>query len=195
MPSLLYMVSPEEVSKQLPLQSSSAAPLLVHFPAGCAQNGIFCALVVYLISNCKWKFACNVKGNPLCVSRGCVRFQFPDKPASILLVDSFSYFEVHVTMRNTMYPKVCPMIREAIFNGLKAAAEALRYNNSTPVPAFFCKCSSSPHAATPVIDDDDCYLMCTMTEDDGGPLMKQHSVWLDVKRPMADTAEGKNCVS
>ena len=172
MPSLLHIISPEEISNQLPSPSSFAVPLLVHFPAGCAQNGVFCALVVYLISKCQWKFACNVKGDPLCVSRGCVRFKFPGKPASIVLVDSFSYFEVHVAMRNSMYPKVCPMIREAIFSGLKAAAEALRYNNSTPVPAFFCKCSSSPHAATPVIDDEDCYLMCTMTDDDGGPLTK-----------------------
>ena len=194
MPSLLQMVSSEEVNEHLPPPSSSAAPLLVHFPAGCAQNGLFCALVVYLISKCQWKFARDVRGNPLCVSRSCVRFQFPGKPASIALVDSFSYFEVHVTMRNTMYPKVCPMIREAIFSGLKAAAGSLRYNNSTPVPAFFCKCSSPPHAATPVIEDDDCYLMCTMSDGDGGPLMKQHSVWLDVKLPMADTTEGKDCL-
>ena len=195
MPSLLHMIPCEEVSKHLPPPSSSAAPLLVHFPAGCAQNGLFCALVVYLISKCQWKFARDVKGTPLCVSRSCVRFQFPGKPASIVLVDNFSYFEVHVTMRNTMYPKVCPMIQEAIFSGLKAAADALRYNNSTPVPAFFCKCSSSPHAAIPVTDDEDCYLMCAMTDDDSGPLMKQHSVWLSVKLPMADTAEGKDCVS
>ena len=80
-------------------------------------------------------------------------FQLSDKPASIVLVDTFSYFEVHVTTRNTMYSKVCPMIR--------VAAKALKYNNSTPVPAFFCKCSSPPHAATPDISDDDCYLMCT----------------------------------
>ena len=151
--------------------------------------------MVYLISKCQWKFACNVKGNPLCVSRSCVRFQFPGKPAFIVLVDSFSYFEVHVTMRNTTYPKVCPMIREAIFSGLKVAAEALRYNNSTPVPGFFRKCTDSPpHAATPVIEDDDYYLMCTMSGDDGGPLIKQHSVWLDVKLPIADTAECKHCL-
>ena len=194
MPSLLQMITPEEVTELLPSPSSSAAPLLAHFPAGCAQNGVFCALVVYLISKCQWKFTCNVKGNPLCVSRSCVRFQFPGKPASIVLVDSFSYFEVHVTMRNTIYSKICPMVREAIFSGLKAAAEALRYSNSTPVPAFFCKCTDSPpHAATPVIEDDDCYLMCTMSDDDGRPLMKQHSVWLDVKLPIADTAEGKRC--
>ena len=191
MPSLLPMISPEEVNKHLPPPSPSAAPLLVHFPAGCAQNGVFCALVVYLISKCQWKFACNVKGDPSCVSRSCVRLQFTGKPASIVLVDSFSYFEVHVTMRNTMYPKICPMVREAIFGGLKAAAEALRYNNSIPVPAFFCKCSSLPHAATPVIEDDDCYLMCTMSDNDGGPLTEQHSVWLDMQLPIADSAEGK----
>ena len=176
-PSLLRMISSEEFSKQLPPPSSSAAPLLVHFPAGCAHNGVFCALVVFLISKCQWKFACNVKGNPLCVSRSCVCFHFPGKPASIVLVNSFSYFEVHVTMRNTMYPKVCPMIREAIFSGLKAAVEALSYNNSTPVSAFFCKCTDlPPHAATPVIEDDDSYLMCTITHNDSGHLMKQHSV-------------------
>ena len=122
------MITPEEVSKLLP-PPSSAAPLLVHFPAGCAQNGVFCALVVFLISKCLWKFACNVKGNPLCVSRSCVRFQFPGKPASIVLVDSFSYFEVQVTM---------------------------------------------------IVDL---------------ALIKQYSVWLGVKLPIADTGEGKDCLS
>ena len=102
MPSLLYMVTPEEVSKYLPPPSSSAAPLLVHFPAGCAQNGVFCALIVYLISKCQWKVECDTKGTPLWASHSCVRFQLPGKPASILLVDTFSYFEVHVTTHNTM---------------------------------------------------------------------------------------------
>ena len=193
MPSLLQMISSEEVNKHLSPPSSLAAPLLVHFPAGCAQNGVFCALVVYLISKCQWKFACDIKGNPLCVSRSCVRFKFPGKPASIALLDSFSYFEVHIETRDTLYPKVCPMIRDSIFSGLKVAAKTLRYNNSTPVPAFFCKCSSPPHAATPVIEDDDCYLMCTMTDNDGGLLMKQHSVWLGVQLPTANTVEGKHC--
>ena len=180
MPSLLRMISSEKLNKHVPPPSSSSAPLLVHFPAGCAQNGVFCALVVYLLSKCQWKFACDVRGNPLCVSRSCIHFQFPGKPASIALVDCFSYFEVHVTMANTMYSKVWPAIREAIFSGLKAAAESLRYNNSTPVPAFLCKCSSFPHAAIPVIDDEQCYLMCSKSTN-YGPLKKQHAVWLDVK--------------
>ena len=194
MPSLLYMVTPEEVSKYLPSPSSYAAPLLVQFPAGCAQNGVFCALVVYLLSKCQWNIECNTKGIPLCASRSCVRFQLYGKPASIVLVDAFSYFEVHVTTRNTMYSKICPMIREAIFSGLKAAAKALKYNNSTPVPAFFCKCSSPPHAATPVINDDDSYLMCTKCSS-SGTLTKQHSVWLDETIPIRETVDGKHYLS
>ena len=86
-------------------------------------------------------------------------------------------------MGNTMYSKVCPLIREAIFSGLKAAAESLKYNNSTPVPAFLCKCSSFPHAATPVIDDEQRYMMCTKSTNYDEPLNKQHAVWLDVKLP------------
>ena len=189
MPSLLQMSLPEEVMKQLP---STAAPLLVHFPAGCAQNGIFCALVVYLLSECQWKFA---KGALECVSRSCVCFQLPGKPVCIAVVDSFSYFKICVKALDTMYPKVCPMIRKAIFCGLKAAYEALRYNNSTPVPAFFCKCSTPPHAAIPTVDDENQYLMCTESTN-SGPLTKKHTVWLDiVKLTTTCFGEGKHHLS
>ena len=184
MPSLLQIISTVEIGKQLPLPCSSVAPLLVHFPAGCAQNGVFCALVVYLLSKCQWKVACDIEGTPICVSRGCICFEFPTKPVCITLVNSFSFFQLHIhpEAHNTVYPKVCPLIKEAIFSGLKAAAEALRYNNLTPVPAFFCKCSSPPHAATPTIDDEEYYLRCTKCTK-YEPLTKQHAVWLDVKLP------------
>ena len=177
MPSLLQMITLEEVNKELPPPSSPAAPLLVHFPVGCAQNGVFCALVVYLISKCDWKFASSPEGTPLCVSRSCVHFQLPAKPVCLVLVDSFSYFEVHVAAPITMYPKLCPLIREAIFSGLKAAYEALRYNNSTPIAAFFCECSSPPHTATPFMEGGDHLLLCTKGTK-YGVLSKEHKVWL-----------------
>ena len=189
MPSLLQTITSEEVGKQLPTTSSSAAPLLVHFPAGCAQNGVFCALVVYLLSVCHWGFA---KGTLQCVSRNRVCFQLPDSPVCIALVDSFSFFKVSVDAPDSMYPKVCPKIREAIFSGVGAAATALRYNNSKPKPALLCgKCSSKspPHAATPAIDDG--YLVCTKSES-YEPLTKQHTVWFEVKLSAAHFTEGKN---
>jgi len=178
MPSLLQTISPEEVRKQLPPPSTSAAPLLVHFPAGCAQNGVFCALVVYLLSECHWKIAHDPKGTPLCVSRTCIHFQLPDTPVCVAVVDSFAFLEVHVKGPQNEYHSVCPSIRQAIFSGLKAAADALKYNNSTPVPAFFCECSSPPHTAIP--DRKLRYLMCTKCTK-YGPLTQQHSIWLDVK--------------
>ena len=184
MPSLLQMITPEEVSKLLPPPSSSATPLLVHFPTGCAQNGVFCALVVYLISVSGWKFA---KGTTNCISRNCVCFQLPGKPVCITLIDSFTFFELHVKAPNTKYPELCPMIRVAVFSGLKAAAESLKYNNSTPVPAFVCtECSSSPHAAT--IDDQGCYLTCTISTN-FMTLTKKHTVWLQTL-PSPPVAEG-----
>ena len=190
MPSLLEMIAPEETRKQLPPPSTCAAPLLVHFPAGCAQNGVYCALVVYLVSKCHWKLACGPKGTPLCVSRSCIYFQLPDKTVCVALVDSFAFFEVHVKAPETKYPKICPMIREAIFSGLKAAADVLRYNNTTPVPAFLCKCSSPPHTATP----DDGYLACTKCTE-YRPLTKQYTIWLDnlQQAVTAGTVHGYAC--
>ena len=189
MPFLLQTISPDEVFKTLLLQSSSAAPLLVHFPAGCAQNGVFCALVVYLLSVSGWKFA---KGIPHCVSLRCVHFQLPGKPACITLVDSFSFFELHVSKApNSMYSELCPMIRIAVFSGLKAAYTSLRYNNSTPIPGLFCKCSSPPHAAT--IDDKGRYMICT-TSTNYTSLTKKHTVWLR-KQPPSPVAEGMEQLS
>jgi len=177
MPSLLRMISSEEVNKLLPPPSSSAAPLLVHFPAGCAQNGVFCALVVYLLSECHWEFASSLEGTPLCVSRNCVHFQLPGKPVCFVLVDSFNYFELHVAAPNTMYPKLCPSIRGTIFSGLKEAYKALRYNNSTPTSAFFCECSLPPHTAVPFMEGGDHLLLCTKCTK-YRDLGKEHKVWL-----------------
>ena len=190
MPSLLQMTSPDELTKKPPAPSSSAAPLLVYFPAGCAQNGVFCALVVYLLSECNWEFA---KGTSECVSRSCVCFWLPDTPVSIALVDCFSFFKVSVEAPDVMYPKVCPKIREDIFTGVEAAARALKYNNSRPKLAFLCgKCSSEspPHAAT--LSTDDCYLVCTESKSYDETRTKQHTVWFDVKLSTAHYTEGKN---
>ena len=188
MPSLLQITSPDELVEKPPAPSSSVAPLLVYFQAGCAQNGVFCALVVYLLSECHWEFA---KGISECVSRSCVCFQLPDTPVSIALVDSFSFFKVTVEAPEPMYPKVCPKIREALFSGVEAAARTLKYNNSKPKPALLCgKCSSKspPHAAT--LSTDHCYLMCTKSKS-YEPLTKQHTVWFDVKPSAAHFTEGK----
>ena len=101
------------------------------------------------------------------------------------IVDSFAFLEVHVKAPEHEYHNVCPSIQEATFSGLKSGVDVLKYNNSTPVPAFLCECSSPPHTAIP--DRKFCYLMCTKCTEYGS-LTQQHSIWLDMKLPPTPAA-------
>ena len=159
MPCLLPVLAAESITRP----RSSVAPLLVHFPSKCAQNGVFCALVVHLLTACKWEL--QTKGNNLaCVSRNCIQFKLPGKPATATLIDSFSFFEVHLNTRSRIIPS---QVRKEVFNGLENAYCKLKYNNSKPKEGFFCECdSSTPHAATRYIEDEDRYLVCSETSND-----------------------------
>ena len=170
MPCLLPMLPAESITRP----GSSIAPLLVHFPNKCAQNGVFCALVVHLLTACKWELQTK-DGNLACVSRNCIQFKLPRKPATITLIDSFSFFEVHLNTRSRIIPSE---VRKEVFNGLEDAYSKLKYNNSKPEEGFFCECCSSTlHAATRYIEDEDRYLVCTETSNDCGTLRKEHEVW------------------
>ena len=175
MPSLLAMISPCETKKY---QVSLSTPLLVHYPSGCAQHGIFCGLVVYLHSSCRWNISYQADDTPVCVSRNCIVFQLPGRPVTVTLIDSFSYLEVHITAPDCMYTKFCPEVRKSIFLGLEKAAQAFHYNESEPQVAFFCNCSSPSHAATPYIHGQDRYLVCTKTSN-YTTLENKHSIWLE----------------
>ena len=128
MPCLLPMFAAESITRP----RSSIAPLLVHFPSKCAQNGVFCALVVHLLTTCKWELQTK-DGNLARVSRNCIQFKLLRKPATITLIDSFSFFEVHLNTRSQTMPIE---VRKEVFNGLKNAHSKLKYNNSKPEEGF-----------------------------------------------------------
>ena len=175
MPSLLPMIPAEEVKRYCPPPSSTIAPLLVHFPNKCAPNGIYCALVVHLLSVCGWELLYQTGTSPACVSRNCIRFMFPGKPATVSLVDTFSFFEVHVKTPSTNIPSE---VRESVFSGLENASCTLKYDDLKPVVAFFCECGAPPHSATTYIKGENRYLVCTRTSE-YGPLCRKHAVWLE----------------
>ena len=172
MPSLLPMIPAEEVKRYCPPPSSTITPLLVHFSNRCAPNGVYCALVVHLLS--VWKLLYRSGTSPACVSRNCICFRLPGKPATVSLIDSFSFFEVHVETSST---KILHQIRESVFAGLENASHTLKYYDLKPVEAFFCDCGTPPHSATTYIDDEDRCLVCTQTSK-RRPLCKKHAVWL-----------------
>ena len=196
MPSLLQRLPSEQLDKQR--ISSDASPLLVHFPHGWPRNGIFCCLVVFLINHCKWQVLLPGKGSPILTARNCVKFRLPNHPCTVTLIDSFTRFEIYVksSFFCEVCTKVCPSIRNSIFNGIDAASNKLRYNNTKPSPAFFCHHSDSdngqtsgntttppPHAAT--ITNDHEYWLCTMDADVSGKLTEMEKVWLQPEVALA----------
>ena len=166
----------EEVNEHRPT-TSSVEPLLVHFPNGCAPNGVFCALVVYLLSSCGWKISYR-DSSPICVSRNCIEFQLPD-PGSVTLIDSFAYLEVHVVALKHLYPIVCPEVRSAIFSGLQQASHALKYGDLDLEDAFFCSCTTPPHAATLCVRKHGHYWRCSQNPALYSQLEQKHTVWFE----------------
>ena len=187
MPCLLPMLPAENITRP----RSSIAPLLVHFPSKCAQNGVFCALVVHLLTACRWKLQTK-DGNLACVSRNCIQFKLPGKPAIVTLIDSFSFFEVH--LRALPHPEILCEVRKPIFTGLENAYHKLKYNKSKPEAGFLCACGSSPpHAATQYTVGENCYLVCTETSECGGKLSNVQEMWFE-ELPSTN-ASGKNHIT
>ena len=93
------------VLKQMPEEKMrkvyvSAGPLVVDFPDGGPQNGIFRSLMSYIISPenrhpYSWKL-CLSSNVPSCLYRDCIQFEVPKYPGSVTLFDYYEFFEVHV---------------------------------------------------------------------------------------------------
>ena len=185
MPCLLPMLPAESITRP----RSSIAPLLVHFPNKCAQNGVFCALVVHLLTACKWEL--QTKGNNLaCVFRNCIQFKLLGKPATATLIDSFSFFEVHLNTQSQIIPS---QVRKEVFNGLENTYCKLKYNNSKPKEGFLCECGSSTlHAATRYIEEEHRYLVCSETSNNGGTLCEEHEIWFKEQSSSSKTGMCEN---
>ena len=189
MPSLLQRLP----SDKHRVFSSAVAPLLVRFPNGWPRNGVFCCLVVYLINHCKWQVILPSAGSPILMTKNCIKFRIPRHPATVTLIDSYAYFEIHIKAPQPVCHKICPSIRDVIFDGINEATVTLHYNNDTPCSGFFCPHSngngqasnSEPHAAT---TEDQEYWQCTM-EDHFGELTEREKVWFGSKEATA----GNNC--
>ena len=157
-PSLLRMLSSQEISDQrLPLDSI-VAPLVLRFPDGPPCRGIFCALASFLTSPENhfpgpWKLKMPATSViPDCLNRNCIQFTIPSikSPCIVTLIDTMLQFEVHVSVSSTQAAsKLCPAITRAITTGLRKANLALGYTNSTPSFALLCPCGKGdPHPAT-----------------------------------------------
>ena len=182
MPCLLKTLEPQEVEQH---QASHVAPLAIHFSCQFVPHGVFCSLVAFLQSSqnsSPWRLSpCpEDRSAPLCLTRNCIKFQFPEgQPGSLTLIDTFTHFEVHVdTPYDDTCDRFCPSIQQTLFKGIQKAAETLRYHQLVPKLAFLCtECENTqPHLALPADALD--YWKCELKPDTVyGKLTDEHLVW------------------
>jgi hypothetical protein len=194
--SLLPTLPKAELEKYR-VSSPVVATLLVRFPGGSRRAGVFCSFVTHLISRSGWDLLLESK-KPL--YRNCVRFQvLTSPPCTVTLIDSNIYIEVHVNITAPVaHSKVTghiPIIRQAIFNGIRAACSVLNYKTTKPEFAFLCPhttpspspLSSANHPLevkhhTATLTKDKIYWYCDLQPQLSGLLDEQHSIWFIAPR-------------
>ena len=147
-------------------------PLLICFPKGCVPYGLFSCMVAFLQHKC-----CVVEKDkvPDCLYKDCVRFKHRDFPAKFTIIDSISYIEVHLETGDCT--KVCPKIRQLIYEGVRRCAKILLYNSLNDVnDGFICSNTLCRHAAVPYKEEISkaACIHCSSDMD----LTDQHIVWL-----------------
>ena len=184
MPSLLRMLSKDDISKHRMSIDSLVTPLILHFPDGPPRRGIFCAVVCFLTSPENhypgpWKLKMPARSvTPTCLYRNCIQFIIPSlrTPCTVTFIDTLLQFEVHLSVSEQAVSKVCPTIKCAISAGLRKANVTLGYTNSTPSFAFQCPCGNGePHPAT--IGDG--AWICSLDQGLGKEFSPNQLVWLN----------------
>ena len=156
-PALLRDLSKEEVDKHR-LSSTSVPSFVIQFPDGGPRKGIFCSLLCWLASpenssSYKWLISVDQIDAPICLYRNCVQFDLSDSPATVMLIDTYTHFELHINIEeefiDDLYPKIIPEVHDSVFKGSHKASINLRYYNSSPKPAILCPCGEEDaHIAT-----------------------------------------------
>ena len=136
-PALLHHLDSKAVDDH---RVGSIPCLMLQFPGGGPRQGIFCALLCWLVtpendSPAPWSISVDEVGSPICLYRNCIQFDVPDSLSTVTLIDTYSHFEVHADISEEF-----PVIRKAIDKGLHKAALNLGYFNSSPSPALLCPC-------------------------------------------------------
>ena len=142
-PDTWFMLS---VLRQVPAEKTrevcvSAGPLVVDFPDGGPQNGIFCSLMSHVLSPQNrhphpWKL-CLSSNEPTCLYRNCIQFHIPEY-GSVTLMDRYQYFEVHVSTSEEEMQELWQNVQNAIFSGTESVCGVLGYSNYKPRPAIIC---------------------------------------------------------
>ena len=172
-----------EICKCLP-SSPQISPLLPQFSNDCAPNGSFSNTVSCLISSFKWKIAHTRQRKAECLAHNIVTLQPQTAPVKVTLVNSTSYFEIHVNAGSTDDTPLeeYSEIRSTIFVALKKVFQTMQFEDIEVEPAFLCPCdlTTSAHAATIFPESavtTKSQLVCSEKNVRVGKMQWSHGVW------------------
>ena len=174
MPSLLLALEEGDIFRP---KTTAANPLIIAFKEGWAPTGLFCALVVSLLS-CKsklpWKISELVSGNMSKLYKNYFKFSIGYIAGSITLVNNMKRFELHPS--SELPPDLLPLIWQTIDRNLKEACSKYSYKLSHHF-AFECTCGVFPtHTAR--ISVKDFTVQCTRDSGKQEPLLSKQKLWV-----------------
>ena len=186
MPSVLKQI-PKKKMREVCV---SAGALVIDFPDGGPQNGIFCSLMSHVLSPenrhpYSWKL-CLSSNVPSCLYRDCIQFQVPKYPGSVTLFDRYEFFEVHVHTTENKKLELWQHTRNALFEGMETVCDVLGYSNNKPRAAIICPFThedTTPHPA--YIDDKNWTCTCNSNKFGEFKHLKIDYPWRGIPVPVA----------
>ena len=165
-------------------QSISPPPLLIYFECGYNPVGVFCCLVVYLLSSTsqsglEWTLS------KLHQYRNKITFKVGKCCDQITLVSRTTYLEIWIdripdVSKAMPLKSLCPIIYNVIDNGIKTVTDSLHYTyKSRHLFGFPCTACefSTPHPA--ICEYEDPVVAQCVYGPNVVPLQEQHVIWFD----------------
>jgi len=184
-PSILPFMKKEEVEK---CRESKEKALLIYFPAGGPQNGLFCSTVSYLLSTentspCPW-MVLKDSNKPKYLKRNVIAFTVENFPGKVTLIEEWTHFEIHLKTKQEREKDLWQHVYTAVFQGLAKAAEIHHYSDdSVPLAAIKCPEWHHDHLSThhPAVIDHEGNWTCTKCSEWFGQIPTESIPWLNLE--------------
>ena len=174
MPSLLEALEEGDIIRP---KTTAASPLIVSFQEGWTPTGLFCALVVSLLSSkskLPWKISELVSGNMTKLYKNYLEFSIGYIAGSITLVNTMKQFQLHPS--SELPADLLPLMWQTIDRNLKEACSKYSYKLSHYF-AVECSCGVFPtHTAR--ISVKDSTVQCTRDSGKQEPLSSKQKLWV-----------------
>ena len=174
MPSLLEALKEGDIIRP---KTTAASPLIISFQEGWAPTGLFCALVVSLLSRkskLPWKISEPVSRNMTKLYKNYLEFSIGHIAGSITLVNTMKQFELHPSSEHPS--DLLPLTWQTIDQALKEACSKYSYKLSHYF-TFECSCGVFPtHTAR--ISVKDSTVQCTRDSGKQEPLSSKQKLWV-----------------